>query len=109
MRGSSSYSVASTARTPSFFLHKRETKASVSAPAPAPASSKRTTSGNGPNKEAIKAATGAGVRNCPSSPCRCRGADMAAVDMESGYQTRHGSATGESDRESDRKTSNFKL
>jgi hypothetical protein len=40
------------------------------------------------------------VRNCPSSPCRCRGADTAAIDMELGYQTRHSSATEES-REDD--------
>ena len=37
---------------------------------PAPASSKRTMLGSGPNMEAMNSATGAAVRNCPSSSRR---------------------------------------
>ena len=75
------------ALTPSFFAHTRATKAEVRAPAPAPASSNRTTLGSAPNIEAIKSATGAAVRNCPSSSCRVLGWAVAAAFIRSGYQT----------------------
>src|ERR1700691_2934979 len=75
------------ARTALFPSHKRETKAAVNAPAPAPASNIRTTFGRGPNTEAINKATGAGVRNWPSTPWRSRVADMAAFVIGLGYQT----------------------
>src|ERR1035437_7965788 len=74
------------ARTSSRFSQHRETKAAVSEPAPAPASSRRTVLGSGPNREAMKSATGVAVRNCPSSSWRLLGFSKAAIFMSSCYQ-----------------------
>ena len=53
----------------------------------APASSRRTVFGSRPNIAAMKSATGALVRNWPSSSCRLLASALAATFISSGYQT----------------------
>ena len=65
--GSTSYAVTEILSGFCESAHRRRTNAEVNAPSPAPASSNSTSRNPGLNIDAIRSATGFGVRNCPSS------------------------------------------